>query len=115
MSVGAVQLTLAQGIASGFAWPMVDGAGAPAVLTGYTVKAQVRAAESTTSTLLFEFAAGVSGSSVTIQWTAAQSLTWSFRTGCFDVILISPAGVPVQIVAQGRVVVDPVVTAVTGV
>ncbi len=52
-------LTLTQGIDSGYGWPMVDGDGGAAALTGYSVLAQVRATESPTGTKL---AAPVGGS-----------------------------------------------------
>jgi hypothetical protein len=47
---------------------------------------------------------------VAVQWTAEQSLAWNFTSGRGDVILINPAGRPVQVIWQGTVSVDPVVT-----
>ena len=102
-------LILQQGIDSGFAWEIVDGTG-PADLTGYTAKGQVRKQESVTSPLLADLTCAVVGSSVAVQWTAEQSLAWNFTSGCGDVILINPAGRPVQVIWQGTVSVDPVVT-----
>lgn len=103
-------LVLQQGIASGYAWQIVDGDGQPADLTGWTVASQVRRSEDPGSALLHEFTASIVGSSVTIQWTAAESLLWTFTSGSYDVVLIDPDGVPRQVIAQGLVSVDRVVT-----
>lgn len=106
-----MDLILQQGISSGYAWPIVTGAGAPADLTGYTARAQVRERESVTSTLLHTFAASVVGSSVVIRWTDAESLLWAWTSGFYDVLLINPSGVSTQIVSEGSVIVNRVVTA----
>ena len=102
-------LTLKQGIDGGFAWKMIDGS-SPANLAGYTAKAQVRSKDASDGTLLFEFTATASADTVSIQWTAEQSLLWQFEQGYFDVLLYWPDGRPRQIVAQGQVRVDKVVT-----
>lgn len=102
-------LTLKQGIDSGFAWKMLDGSN-PADLTGYIVKSQIRSKDASDGNLLFEFTALASEDTVSIQWTAEQSLLWQFDQGYFDVVLYWPDGRPRQIVAQGQVRVDKVVT-----
>lgn len=107
--MNAAPLILQQGIDSGFAWEIVDGT-EPADLTGYTAKGQVRKQESVTSPLLEDLTCAVVGSSVAVQWTAEQSLAWNFTSGRGDVILINPAGRPVQVIWQGTMSVDPVVT-----
>jgi len=103
-------IKLPQGIDSGYTWPIVDSVGAPAVLTGFTAAAKVRSEESHTSALLFEFTANVVGSNVVIQWTAEQSLAWEWASGYCDVILINNLARPIQVVWQGQVKVDKVVT-----
>jgi len=103
-------LTLTQGIDSGFAWPVVDEDGEPAVLTGYTAACQVRKAEHPTAPLLTTLTATVTGSDVAIQWTAEESLLWDWASGVADVVLSNAAGRPVQIVWAGQVRVDRVVT-----
>lgn len=105
-------VVLQQGVASGYAWPIVDATGQPADLTGWSAASQVRDQERHTGTLLHEFTAEVVDSTVTITWTAAESLAWTFSFGHFDVLLIDPDGVPRQIVAQGTVSVDRAVTSV---
>lgn len=106
------ELILQQGVASGYAWPIVDAAGQPADLTGWSAASQVRDQERPTGTLLHEFTAAIVDSTVTITWTAAESLAWTFSFGFWDVLLIDPEGVPRQIVAQGTVSVDRAVTSV---
>lgn len=107
-----VTLTLRQGIDSGYAWELVDTDGNPADLTGWTARSQIRTHQDPTATLLHELTAEVDvpGSRVTVSWTAEESLGWEWRSGFFDVILTDPVGRPVQIVTQGRVEVDKVVT-----
>jgi len=103
-------LTLTQGIDSGYAWPMVDGDGGAATLTGYSVLAQVRATESPTGTKLADLTAAIDGSSVTVTWTAEESLAWTWTYGWADVVLIDADSRPVQIVWQGTVGIDLVVS-----
>lgn len=102
-------LTLPQGIDSGYAWPITED-GAPAVLTGYTVLCQVRAKAAPDAELLATLTASVTGSDATISWTAEASLAWTWKSGFADVILINASGRPVQIVWQGKVTVDKVVS-----
>lgn len=108
-----ITLTLTQGIDSGYAWPITDADGQPADLTGWTAIAQVRERESPTSPLLHEFTAAVdvAASRVTVSWTAEESLAWTaWSVGFFDVVLVDPDGRPVQVLAQGDVKVDRVVS-----
>lgn len=103
-------LTLTQGVRSGFAWPIVDTAGAPATLTGYTARAQVREQEHADSTLLATLTAEISGSSVVVSWGDVESRAWSFANGFMDVILRDETGEGRVIVWQGQVHVDQVIT-----
>ena len=82
-----VKLVLRQGIDAGYFWPIVDAAGAPFDLTGWSVIAQVRAAEAPDAPLLHEFTTGVLADpapAVTISWTAEEFGTLGKRlvTGC---------------------------------
>ena len=107
-----ITLTLRQGVDAGYFWPIVDAAGQPFDLTGWSVIAQVRTAEGPTATLLHEFTTGVLSDPprVTVSWTAEESLAWAWKSGFFDVVLVSPEGRPVQVVSQGAVTVDRVVS-----
>ena len=108
-----VKLVLRQGIDAGYFWPIVDAAGAPFDLTGWSVIAQVRTAEAPDAPLLHAFTTGVLADpapAVTISWTAEESLAWAWRSGYFDVILVSPEGRPVRVVSQGIALVDKVVS-----
>ena len=103
-------LTLQQGIATGYAWPIVDATGQPADLTGWTAECQVRQGEAPTATLLATLTSTVEGSTVVVQWTAEESLAWEWSLARSDVLLIDPGGVPRLVVWQGSVLVDKVVT-----
>lgn len=107
-------LLLTQGIDTGYAWPIVDEDGQPADLTGWTVKAQVRERESAEAPLLFDFTTAIINHAAVISWTAAESLAWRWGRGYYDVLLVDPQGVPAQVIAQGQVTVDPVVTRIGG-
>ena len=108
--MAAQTLTLAQGIDSGYAWPIVGADNQPADLTGWAAACQIRQHEAPTSPLLTTLAAAVVGSAVVVSWTAEQSLAWEWNFGAMDVLLTNPDGRPVQIVWQGQVHVDQVVT-----
>ena len=109
--------SLQQGVSRGKGWALTDRTTGlpPASIAGLTAKSQVRADESVTSTLLYEFDARVQEIGglvyVTIQWTAAESLLWDWDQGNCDVILLKD-GEPIQIVWEGVVIVNKVVTSV---
>jgi hypothetical protein len=105
-----IKLKLKQGIDSGYRWPITDANKQPVDLTGYTAKCQVRSENDFVSTILAEMDTAVHDSGVDVIWTAVQSFAWNFQKGFFDVVLIDPAGKPVQIVAEGEVFVNRVVT-----
>ena len=103
-------LTLTQGVSTGYAWPIVDPAGTPADLTGYTARCQVRERDGVSSALLATLTAAVVGSSVTVSWTDTESRAWTWQYGYMDVVLRDADGDGRTIVWQGTVKVDPVVT-----
>lgn len=105
-----VNLVLQQGITTGYAWPIVDAAGQPADLTGWTAACQVREREAPTATLLATLTATIEASTVIVRWTAEESLAWTWRLGWSDVLLIDPDGTPRVVVWQGSALVDKVVT-----
>lgn len=108
-------LVCKQGISTGFYWPIVDAATGqnPTFVDELSAKAQVRDDESPNGELLFEFPASVQtiGSvvAVVIQWTAAQSMAWTWTDGYGDILLYRD-NEPIAIVWQGTVQVDRVVT-----
>lgn len=95
---------------------IVDSAGAPLTVTGWTVHAQVREAQE--GPLLAEWVSGTptgsqgqataSGTSVTLSVPYAMSSAWTFRTGRLHVELTEP-GVNGrrERIADERIVVDP--------
>lgn len=103
-------LTIQQGITTGYSWPIVDADGQPADITGWTAQCQVRQFEAHTSSLLASLTATVEESTVVVRWTAEESLAWDWDKGWSDVLLIDPDGEPRLIVWQGRLVLDKVVT-----
>lgn len=103
-------LALPQGIDSGYAWPIIDAEGAPAALIGYTAICQVRRSKAPDGELLAEMTAAVVGSAAAVSWTAEESLAWTWARGWADVVLIDGGGRPVQVVWQGQVLVDAVVS-----
>ena len=105
-----IKLTLTQGISSGYFWPVVDSNGDTADLTGWTAACQVRSKEDHASTLLTTLNVTNGDGGFAIQWTAEESLLWDFKSGYFDVVLIDPDGEPKQILVEGMVVVNKVVT-----
>ena len=107
-----IKLTLTQGITTGYFWPIVDGSGSAVNLTGWTAKCQIRSDDDHNATLLAELDCTVGEGGVSVSWSVEDSLDWTFKNGFFDVILIDPDGVARQIVVEGMVVVNRVVTSV---
>lgn len=109
-------LILQQGINGGFRYPLVDSNGLPPAqgsLAGWSTKCQIRLEQNVLSPLLFAFDSFIDDESgVVIQYTAAQSLAWTFDQGFYDIVLIDAEGIPRQIIDQGRIKVDKIVTEV---
>lgn len=106
-----------QGSAWNRAWQITDSAGAALVVTGWSVRAQIRPTSSD-PTVLFEWnstpspgigVATATGSSVAVYLTGVDSAQWTFRSGVWDVYLTSPTGIPTRIV-EGLPRVSPSVT-----
>lgn len=112
-------LTLTQGVTSGYLWPIVTPTGDPADLDGYSARCQVRESEHPTSTLLTELTAravtirvegAIVRSYVAVTWTDTESREWAWTLGHMDVILRDADGDGRVIVWQGTVAVDLAVT-----
>lgn len=100
-----------QGITVGYRYPLVDAEGLTADVTGWSAKCQIRVAEDHLSTLLFEPTCYIDDESgVVIEYTAEESLSWTWNKGYFDVVLVDPDGVPRQVLDSGTVKVDRIVT-----
>lgn len=105
-------LTLQRGVSSGWYVDVVDEAGDPADLTGYTVKSQVRRQRSHTSDLLHEFTVAIVGSRIVATYTAAQSFAWDWDSGYCDAVLVDSSGVRRQVIPVGPIRITPAVTGV---
>ena len=98
-----------QGVDFGVVWPMQDG-DTPADLFGYSGVCQVRAEHSRTSALYATLPVSIiDDSKVAVQIDRETSVLWEWDFGYYDVIIISADGVS-RCVAQGTIIVDPVVT-----
>lgn len=100
-------LVILQGSTWEMHWPIVDDTGAPAVLTGWSARSQVRLTRSSTD-VLYEFAATISGSDVVLTVDAATSSAWVWTSGVYDLEIFNDT--QVVRVTQGRVSVDLEVT-----
>ncbi len=107
------RLVIQQGTSWAISWPITDESGEPLDLSGFTVRAQVRASKEA-GDVLHEFSteagnAAAEQSSVTLSLSPAVSSAWSWRNGVYDVELTDPSG-RVARIAEGSVVVSPEVT-----
>lgn len=106
-------IELNQGETSALMFPVLDGFGAPVNVTGWTGKAQIRSAPHI-PTVLYEWSAAngnitVSGTTVTLRVSAADSTAWTWLAGVYDLILTDTNG-NVYRIAEGAVEIDPAVT-----
>lgn len=101
-----------QGVDFGVVWPMYDGDN-PADLFGYSGLCHVRASEDRNSLLYVALPVSiVDGYKVMVQIDRETSVLWAWDFGYYDVILIAPDGSSRPPIAQGTIIVDPIVTAV---
>lgn len=106
-------LTIPQGTTWAAQWPVEDSEGVPVDVTGWTVRAQVRATimsdfvlhEWSTTAGNAEAGSGV----VAIRVTPNESYVWAWRHGYFDVMLTSPDGERIKL-DGGTIMVDAAVT-----
>lgn len=110
VSKNSDELEIHQGVTQGHAIEMLNLDETPADLTGWTVKCQVREREDSNSLLLHEFSTFTRDNYAGIKWTAEETMKWSWPFGFADIVLVNPAGVPVQIIWQGIITIDKVVT-----
>jgi len=107
-------LTIPQGTDFKVQWPLLDGdKQAIPSMTGWTARAQVRVAVTSTDTLASWTSADggilLEDSSVTLIITNEQSTAWEWANGVYDVEVITPTG-EVTRITQGRFFLDREVT-----
>lgn len=105
-------LTIPQGTSWGISWPILDD-GHPAVLTDWTVLAQVRDIADE-ETVFYEWGSlrgnvTVDDHCVTLYVRPDESAAWTWRRAVYDVELTDPDGAVYRI-AEGPVYVSPEVT-----
>lgn len=100
-------LVILQGSTWEMHWPIIDDTGAPADLTGWAARAQVRLTRAATD-VLYQFDATVSGSDIVLRVEADTSSAWTWSFGVYDLEIYNDT--QVVRVTQGRVTVDQEVT-----
>lgn len=113
MATRSDSLTIQQGTTQSFLWPIVDANGDPVNVTGWSVRAQVRATVAAEAVLhewsstLANVTLGPDG--VVLHSTPAVSLAWTWTRGVYNVLLTDLTG-NVYEIAQGSITVDPSIT-----
>jgi hypothetical protein len=92
-------------------WTLTDAEGQPVNLDGYSARAQVRT-KPHAGTVLHEWStqdgnAALAESSITLK--VADSETWDWRGGVYDIHLTDPMG-QTEVVVRGTVAIMPAVT-----
>jgi hypothetical protein len=88
--------------------PVLNDAGTPIDLTGWSARGQIRLTYRDAGAV-YDLALEVSGSNVEMTVPAADSSEWTWRHGVYDVELIDVDGAPTRLM-QGNVTVSPEVT-----
>lgn len=88
--------------------PVLDQAGQPVTLAGWTAAGQVRDSYAA-ATVLHTLALTLSGSSVVLRIPAATSTAWPWRFGRYDLELTAPDGAVTRFL-EGAVVVRAQIT-----
>jgi hypothetical protein len=93
-------LVIQQGVDSGYMWPVLNELGEPFDLTGYTVKAEVRAYS--TNVLLYSFGTSsgnaiIADNNIILSWTSGQTTIWRWNQGKYDLEIVSPLGAVTKI------------------
>jgi hypothetical protein len=106
-------LIIEQGTTWKVEWPVLDGAGQPLAVDGWTVHAQVRQSADS-SVVLHEWSTAIAnatavGTKVALLVTPTVSSAWTWLTGVYDVELTNLAG-QVTRIAHGTVRVSREVT-----
>lgn len=108
------RLLIEQGTTWAVTWPILDSAGNPVTLNGWTVHAQIRASKGSPDVLHeWQTATGnaeTSDNKVTLRVSATESSAWTWRTGVYDVELTDPDSGRVARIAEGVVTVSAEVT-----
>lgn len=103
-----------QGTTWQYGWPVTDDQGNAVDLTGYTVKAQVKANVYEDNPILHEWSTSrgnvlIQNSTVILTVSPEDSRAWGWSDGLYDVTMTSPTG-DVTRLAQGHVSVDMDIT-----
>lgn len=107
-------LVINQGETWSIAFPVLDGAGAPLLVDGWHVRAQIRL-NTNSPTPVFEWNnttvdnAIVSGFSVQLLLTPLDTALWAFNTALYDLELTDPEG-NVTRIAEGKVLLKAEIT-----
>jgi hypothetical protein len=88
--------------------PVLNDAGAPIDLTGWSARGQIRLTYRDTG-VAYELDLTAAGSTVELVIPAADSSEWQWRHGVYDVELLDADGTPTRLM-QGNVTVSPEVT-----
>lgn len=106
-------LTIPQGSTWGMAWPIVDDAGEPVSVAGWSARGQVRSTPASATVLFIwstvDGSAEVVDDTVILRLTPAQSSAFTWRTAVYDLEITNPSSQTFR-VAQGRIVIDPEIT-----
>lgn len=107
-------LLINQGETWSVAFPVMDGAGDPLVVNGWSARAQIRVYVHDTVPL-FEWNsttldnAVVSGTSVVLHLDPVDTANWSFKSALYDIELTDPDGAVTRL-AEGKVYLKPEIT-----
>lgn len=88
--------------------PVLDEAGQPQTLTGWTAAGQIRAGY-TAAEILHTLDVTVQATSIVLRIPAAVSALWGWRLGRYDLEVTAPGGAVTRLV-EGSVVVHPEIT-----
>lgn len=101
-------LTIDQGSNYQLTIPVLDGT-SPVTVTGWTATGQIRA-DPRSTTVLYELDLTATGTNVVLQIPGEDSSEWTWRTGRYDVELVSSNGLVATRLIEGLVVVRPEIT-----
>lgn len=81
-----------QGTDGGVQWPLVYSDGSPLDLSGYTVRAQIKSRQ---GVLLHSFSTSIgnvliTGNSITLTWDHTETSGWRWKSGSYQIELVSP-------------------------
>jgi hypothetical protein len=101
-------LIVDQGADYAVTFPVLDGAGQPVDVTGWSASGQIRAGYAS-ATVLHTLAPTLGSGGLALRIPAATSAAWAFRLGRYDIELVAPDATVTRLV-EGSVVVRPEIT-----